>query len=246
MQTPVLYILYKMAPMLPIGTNRLFTLRAARLLCVQGIRSFTPTGSSISPDNSDLSIVFSQNFYIFPVFSVHWGLSGFQADAVTAFGLFAGGAVTVINLPVSVCYGLAAASIPRVAMATKGGKSVRRRILFSLGITALIGGVSALGLYLFAEPAATIIFRSLQGEELSLLIRLIQAFAVSAFTLSCVQTLSACLTAQGKPQYSALAMLVGVTVKTGVYAVLMQKPSVGVFGLAHATNIGYTVAFLLD
>ena len=95
MQTPVLYILYKMAPMLPIGTNRLFTLRAAPLVCVQGIRPFTPTGSSISPDNSDLSIVFSQNFYIFPVFSVHWGLSGFQGDAVTAspssmteFGLY--------------------------------------------------------------------------------------------------------------------------------------------------------------
>ena len=173
-------------------------------------------------------------------------LSAYTADAVTAFGLFAGGAVTVINLPVSVCYGLAAASIPRVAMATKGGKSLRRRIFFSLGITALIGGVSALGLYLFAEPAATIIFRSLQGEELSLLIRLIQAFAVSAFTLSCVQTLSACLTAQGKPQYAALSMMIAVTVKTGLYVFWLRNPSISVFGLVYATNIAYAVAFLLD
>ena len=174
-------------------------------------------------------------------------LGAYTTDAVTLFGLFAGGAVTVINLPVSVCYGLAAASVPRVAMAVeKKNASPRKRIFFSLGITALVGGFSAVGLYLFAEPAAKIIFRSLAGEELDLLIGLIQAFAVSAFTLSCVQTLSACLTAQGKPQYAALSMLVAVVVKTGLYVFWLRDPSVSVFGLVYATNIAYAVAFLLD
>lgn len=176
-------------------------------------------------------------------------LSAYAEDAVTLFGLFAGGAVTVINLPVSVCYGLAAASVPRVAMAVgKHGKhtSPRKRIFFSLGITALVGGCSAVGLYLFAEPAAKIIFRSLAEAELNTLIQLIKAFAVSAFTLSCVQTLSACLTAQGKPQYAALSMLIAVLVKTGLYVFWLRDPAVSVFGLVYATNIAYAVAFLLD
>ena len=176
-------------------------------------------------------------------------LGAYTADAVTLFGLFSGGAVTVINLPVSVCYGLAAASVPRVAMAVErrgGSATPRKRIFFSLGITALVGGVSAIGLYLFAEPAAKIIFRSLKGEELSTLIQLIKAFAVSAFTLSCVQTLSACLTAQGKPQYAALSMLIALTMKTGLYVFWLRDPAISVFGLVYATNIAYAVAFLLD
>ena len=157
--------------------------------------------------------------------------------------------MTVINLPVSVCYGIAAASVPRVAMVTesKGKKmSARKRILYSLGITMLIGGVSAVGLYFFAEPAAKIIFRSLQGEELTTLISLIKAFSVSAFTLACVQTLSACLTAQGKPQYAAVSMAIAMTVKTLLYLFWLRDPSVSVFGLAYATNIAYLVAFILN
>ena len=173
-------------------------------------------------------------------------LSAYAEDAVALYGLFAGGAVTVVNLPVSVCYGIAAASVPRVAASEGKGKSVRKRIFYSLGITMLVGGASALGLYFFAEPAARTIFRSLRGEELALLIELIQAFSVSAFTLSCVQTLSACLTAQGKPQFAAISMAVAMTVKTVLYLFWLKDKSVSVFGLAYATNIAYAVAFFLN
>ena len=178
-------------------------------------------------------------------------LGGYAADPVSLFGLFSGGAVTIVNLPVSVCYGIAAASVPAVAAATaknspSNAKDTRKRILFSLLITLAIAAPSALGLYFFAEPAAKIIFRSLQGEELQTLIGLVKIFSISALTLSLVQTLSACLTAQGKPQYAALSMLIAVTVKTAVYVVLLQNPQISVFGLAHATNVCYLVAFLLN
>ncbi len=170
-------------------------------------------------------------------------LSAYTNDAVTLFGLFSGGAVTVVNLPVSVCYGIAAASVPSVAMATEGK---RRRVLAALGWTLLIGGCSALGLYLFAEPAAKIIFRSLDGAELETLIGLIKAFSVSAMTLSGVQTLSACLTAQGKPQYAAISMAVAMGVKTILYLFWLRDSAISVFGLAYATNIAYAVAFFLN
>lgn len=178
-------------------------------------------------------------------------LGAYADNAVTLYGLFSGGAVTVINLPVSVCYGIAAASVPSVAMAVAreqtGQKSnPRKKIWYSLFITVAVSLPCAIGLYLFAEPAAKIIFRSLAGDELNVLIRLIRAFSVSALTLSCVQTLSACLTAQGKPQLSALSMLIAVGVKTAVYAVLLKNPEISVFGLAYATNICYLVAFALD
>ncbi len=201
------------------------------------------------------------------------------AEAVTLYGLFAGGAVTVINLPVSVCYGIAAASVPAVsaaqAKAQEGkrksegavnesapndmrenepneqkGKRKKRggvlsKIFFSFGVTLAVSVPSALGLYLLAEPAAKIIFRSLQGEELSTLVALIKSFSISAVTLSLTQTSSACLTAQGKPFCSALATSIGVTVKTLVYVLLLKTTTLGVFALAHATNLCYLVAFFV-
>ena len=173
-------------------------------------------------------------------------LSAYTADAVTLFGLFAGGAVTVINLPVSICYGLAAASIPRIASVKAKGGKLRKNIFFTLGLTALVGGISAVGLYVFAKPAAKIIFHSLTTTELETLTGLIKAFSISTLTLSAVQTLSACLTAQGKPQYAALSMLIALTVKTGLYVFWLRNASISVFGLAYATNIAYGVAFLLD
>ena len=173
-------------------------------------------------------------------------LQVYAEDAVTLFGLFSGGAVTVVNLPVSICYGLAAASIPRIALLKESKNGPRRSIFFSLGITALVGGVSAVGLYLFAKPAVSVIFRSLTATELETLVGLVKVFSISALTLSCVQTLSACLTAQGKPQYAALSMMIALTVKTGLYVVWLRDPAVSVFGLAYATNIAYAVAFFLD
>jgi stage V sporulation protein B len=176
-------------------------------------------------------------------------LGVYVTDAVALYGLFSGGAVTVVNLPVSVCYGIAAASVPAVARASARrtkGDSPKKRIFFSLLITVAVALPSAIGLYLLAEPSAKIIFRSLTEEELFVLTKLIKTFSVSALTLSLVQTLSACLTAQGKPQYAALSMMIAVTVKTGLYVFWLQKASISVFGLAYATNIAYAVAFLLD
>ena len=178
----------------------------------------------------------------------------YSENAVTLYGLFSGGAVTIVNLPISICYGIAAASIPMVATAKaqveQGGKNagsaVRKRWLFSLGITLLVSLPAAVGLYFFAEPAVKIIFRSLTGAERETLVELVKIFSLSAFTLSCAQTLSACLTAQGKPQLAATAMAVGMITKTIAYCFLLKNPKNSVFGLAHATNLGYLVAFLLD
>lgn len=207
------------------------------------------------------SVLIPLSSLIDSVFAVRL-LGKYASDAVSLYGLFAGGAVTVINLPVSICYGIAAASIPAVATAKAQAErlqtgsadetkkrvknTVRRKWLFSLLITAVIALPAAVGLYIFAQPIAKIIYKNLSANELEILAGLIRAFSLSAFTLSCAQTLSACLTAQGKPQHSALSMGIAMTVKTAVYAVLLKNEQISVFGLAYATNIGYLVAFFMD
>ncbi len=173
-------------------------------------------------------------------------MGGYASDAVALFGLFSGGAVTVVNLPVSICYGVAVASVPAVSRAVAGNKSARKPVFFALGITLALALPSAIALYFFAEPTARIVFRSLSGEELATLTGLIKSLSLSALTLSLAQTLSACLTAQGKPQYAALSMLAAITVKTVAYPFWLRNPNVSVYGLTYATNLCYLTAFLLN
>ena len=103
-----------------------------------------------------------------------------------------------------------------------------------------------MGLYLFAEPMVKIVFRSLEKWELETLVRLVKIFSVSALSLSCVQTLSACLTAQGKPQYAIFSTLIAMAVKTVLYIPWLKNPEISIYGLAFATNIAYFLAFAFD
>ena len=173
-------------------------------------------------------------------------LGEYLPNSVALYGLFAGGATTVINLPVSVCYGIAAASVPALSSAIKRGENGRKKLLYSLGLTAGLSALSAVGLYLFARPAVRILFSSLAAEETEVLVGLIKAFSVSAITLSCTQTLSACLTALGKPILSAVSMLLAMLIKTAVSVWLLRMPSVGIYGAVAAASVGYATSFLLD
>ena len=55
-------------------------------------------------------------------------LRAYEQNAVALFGLFSGGAVTIINLPVSVCYGVAVASVPAIARAKAQKIAVRHGV----------------------------------------------------------------------------------------------------------------------
>ena len=170
----------------------------------------------------------------------------YAENAVAMYGLFSGGAVTVINLPVSVCYGIAVASVPALSAAVKTGESGRKKVVYSLLLTFFLSAVAAVGLYLFAGVAVRVLFRSLSGEEAAVLTRLIQTFSLSAITLSCTQTLSACLTALGKPTRAAISMLIAMLVKTALNVLLVKDPAIGIYGAAIAASIGYAVSFALD
>ena len=128
-------------------------------------------------------------------------LKGISDNATALYGVFSGCAVTIINLPVSITYGLAAASVPQISpLAEKGDiAGAKAKAYKSLLITLAIS-VPAAALLFFAAPLAVkIIFSSLAAEEKSVLVTLVKIMAVNAVTSSLVQTSSACLTALGKP-----------------------------------------------
>ena len=173
-------------------------------------------------------------------------LKRYAENAVALYGLFSGGAVTIINLPVSVCYGIAAASVPAIARAAVKKTGVRKKLWFSLGLTFVLSFAAAAGLYAFADFAVRLIYRSLSESEPATLVALVKLFSGSAVTLSCTQTLSACLTALGKPSRAALSMGIAVTVKTALGIWLVKDPAWSVYGAAAAASVCYLVSFALD
>lgn len=166
--------------------------------------------------------------------------------AVTLYGLLTGGAVSLINLPATLAYGLVAATVPAVSVRFTRGEVEEglKRSLYSLMFTMILSVPCALGLYFFARPAVSLLYSSLPYEDADTLVELIKISAMSAVTLAGTNTLTACLTGMGKAKKAALSMGIAITVKA--FAQILLVPSFSIQGAAIASNLCYLVAFSLD
>ncbi len=175
-------------------------------------------------------------------------LRGGADNATALYGIFSGCAVTIINLPVSVTYGLAAASVPNVSpLAAKGDvKGAKREVGKALIYTLIISVPCALVLYIFAPLAARLIFSSLKGEEQTLLISLVRIMSVNAVTSSLVQTSSACLTSLGKPLRGTVTQWVSAVLRVALSSILVAFTPLSVTGVAISSNVCYLVATILN
>lgn len=164
------------------------------------------------------------------------------ARAVGEYGLYSGCATTLINLPVSICYGFAAAVIPKIAAEERA--AAQKSVLSALFVTLATALPMVLALVSFPKLICGIVFRSLSAAESGELVSLIRLMAFGAFFLAGTQTLSASLTGLGCPRYSTLAMGAGILVKTLAEALLL--PRIGILGAGISLNLCYLVAFLFD
>lgn len=174
-------------------------------------------------------------------------LSG-GGNATALYGVFSGCAVTIINLPVSITYGLAASSVPQISpLAEKGDMAgAKKKALKSLLITLAVSLPMAVGVYVFAPFAANLIFRSLSESEKILLVSLIRIMAVNAVTESLVQTSSACLTSLGKPLLSTATQWTSAAARVSITAALIAFTPLSVKGAAWSANCAYLVALLMN
>ncbi len=175
-------------------------------------------------------------------------LRGTADNATALYGIFSGCAVTIINLPVSVTYGLAASSVPQISpLAEKGDyKGAKNKAFKALLITLAVSLPAAAGLFIFAPLAAKYIFRSLSGSDKELLTALIRIMAVNAVTESLVQTSSACLTSLGRPLRSTVTQWTSAILRVALTAVLIKFTSMSISGAAWSANCAYLVAMLMN
>lgn len=169
-------------------------------------------------------------------------------NATALYGIFSGCAVTLINLPVSVTYGLAAASVPQISPLAASGnfKEAAKKIKKSLSYTALISLPCAVGLYLFSPLATNLIFSSLKLAEKELLIRLVRIMCINALTSSLVQTSSACITSLGKPVWNMFTQWGCAVLRIVLSFVLTAFTPLSIIGVAVSANVCYFVAVIFN
>ena len=175
-------------------------------------------------------------------------LARHTSRAVSLYGLFAGSALSLVNLPATLCSGLAAASVPSIAACFAGGEREkgRERAMTALLLCLGLALPCAVVLFAFAPLAVRLLYPALPAGDAALLVRLLRLSSVSAATLAAVDLLAACLTAMGLAKRAALSMLLAVLVKAGLQLLLVGNASYGILGAAVAANGCYLVAFFLD
>ncbi|MCQ2387725.1 MAG: polysaccharide biosynthesis C-terminal domain-containing protein, partial [Clostridia bacterium] len=161
------------------------------------------------------------------------------------YGLFSGVAITVVNLPVSVCYGIAVASLPKIS----GSKDViekKNNIIYSITLTLLITVPAIFICYYFSPFIIKILFNSLNQQDKSIAIRLIKIISPSIALLSLLQTTNSILIAKNRLYFPLFSMAFGIIVKTIMQIVLMSKININIYGGGFALIACYFVAVLIN
>lgn len=175
-------------------------------------------------------------------------MARYSERAVSLYGLYTGGVMSLVDLPASLTGGFVAAAIPLVSSTASRGdrEGAKKNAALSLLFTFAISVPCAVFLFAFASPVVRLLYANLAENDLKIVVALVRLSSVSAVSLAAVNTLAACLTGMGRAKYAARAMLVAVVVKFFLQWLLVSNPALSVGGAAIATNACYLVAFFLD
>jgi stage V sporulation protein B len=175
-------------------------------------------------------------------------LRGTTEQATALYGVFSGCAITIVNLPVSITYGLAAASVPKISPIADSGDMVAAKAQAKkcILVTILISLPMAVALYFLSPIAAKLIFSSLSDEHRQLLITLVKIMSVNAVTLSLVQTSSACLTSLGYPLKGTISGWTAAILRVALTFLLIKFTSLSIVAAAISANCCYLVAVIMN
>lgn len=156
-------------------------------------------------------------------------LSKYRSDGNVLYGILSGVVLTIINLPVSICYGISTSTMPSVSSA-KNQEEKNRRIEKSLILTLAVCLPSVLCVYFFSPTIINILYRSLPIFEKQTAIKLLKITCPCILLLSLIQTQNATFIAINKLYLPSITLAVGVAIKTVVNVVLLKNPTFNVYG----------------
>ena len=170
-------------------------------------------------------------------------LKSYREDAVRLYGLFTGAVCTVVNLPVAVCYGISAVTIPWISK-SKSGKN--KKSFLSLLITFSVSVVFAVVIYFFANIIIDVLFSGLTPAEKNTAVILLRTCSVNVVLLSVLQTVNAVLIGKGKAYYALIGLGAGLIIRITVSLITLNNPAININGGAFASIACYFLSVLIN
>ncbi len=172
-------------------------------------------------------------------------LKAYTTNATAQYGLLSGVACTIMNLPVSICYGVATVALPAVSGANSRMEQ-SKNALKTILITLLVAIPCAIFCYFGAPIIIKILFNKLTAEEKIISKNLLKIISLGIIFLSLLQTTNAVLIGKGKIYLPLISMGIGVCVKIILEVILISNPNIAIYGGAFALIACYFVAVLIN
>ena len=172
-------------------------------------------------------------------------LSTYRTDATSLFGLFSGTATTIINLPISLCYGIATATIPAISK-IKDRETQTKTATKSIYLTLLLSIPLSLICLIFSPLIVKILFGGLGVSERITTVNLIRFLSVNVISLSLLQTTNGVLIGKGNLKTPLISMLIGVSVKIILNLALLPNPKFNIYGSVIGAIACYFSAVMIN
>lgn len=166
-------------------------------------------------------------------------------NATSLYGLYSGATLSIINLPVSICYGIAVVAIPYLS--SERNKRERQKITRNmLLLTFFASLVFAVFIYFLSPYIVRFLYRKMSAEEKTTTVRLIKLMSISIVLLSVLQTQNSILISNGQTYFPLYSMGIGVFIKTFVTIILLNNVNINIYGAGIGLIACYFVAILIN
>ncbi len=172
-------------------------------------------------------------------------LSKYTSEATLLYGLLSGVVITVINLPVSVCYGISTVAIPSVS-SSRDEREKEIRIKKAIILTLIIALPCSIFLWLFAPFTINLLFHNLQTTQKQIAVKLLSIASPCVVLLSLLQTSNAILIGKGRLYMPVFSLMIGIIVKTILNITLLKIPQLNIYGGVIAIIACYFVTCLIN
>lgn len=165
-------------------------------------------------------------------------IKGFQEEAVaTMFGIFAGKAVVIANIPIAIAASMSASLLPSISETYIQGNIIetKQKIDSAIHTTMLISIPAAVGLAVLSKPVVQLLYP--QNSSLLLASNLLRCLSISIVFYSLSTLTNAVLQGIGKAKLPVINAFISLIIQTIVLAIILLNTGWDLYGLAAVTII---------
>lgn len=163
-----------------------------------------------------------------------------QMDEVTAtvtYGIMAGKAVTIANIPIALASAMSSAIVPTIASTYAQGavKQTKKKVASAIKVTMLISIPAAVGIGVLAKPVMMALFPQRDSLELASGLLMVLAATVVFYGLSTLT--NAVLQGIGRVNTPVINAVTALVVQTALLVPLLYYTEMGIYAVAAATVV---------